>query len=235
MRLRLLVAVTGVRGTLRSVRTLTLAILIVLVAACSGDADDPASPLSSVTPTEVTSQWLEAVADGSSEALASLVEPVGLAVLAGVENSVSSAELAGLLEGGFDGELAAGYWSTFRGDFSAIRGGSLQSLTVGEESTIPGIDGYTTVAVSFEDAIGQVVLRQTDSSWQVDMVATVGPALIGPLGDYLESAMGGAHAAAIAAAYTSAVIPALDAAIALDGSNADLVFGTEYLRQLAAG
>ena len=66
----------------------------------------------------------------------------------------------------------------------------------------------------------------------VSMIATVGPALVGALGDYLNSAMDGENAESIAAAYRSGVLPALELAMKLDPGNADLVFETEYIRQL---
>jgi hypothetical protein len=67
----------------------------------------------------------------------------------------------------------------------------------------------------------------------VDFPATVGPALIGPLGQYLASAASGDNAGSIAAAYRDFVTPGLDAALDLDPANTRLQFEAEYIRQLA--
>ncbi len=207
--------------------------LALLTAACSGEANTPVESTPGVTPTVVVTQWLEAVVAVDVDALADLVEPIGLAVLAGVENSVSSDELVGLLNGGFEGDLATGYWTTFRDDFAAIRGGSLESLVVVDESQIDGMPSHVAVGVSLNETMGRVIVRQTDAGWRVDLTATVGPALVGPLGDYLLSALSGENAVAIADAYRAAIVPALDVAVILDQANSDLIFGTEYLRQLS--
>ena len=165
--------------------------------------------------------------------LGDLVEPQGAAVLAGVENTLRSAELAGLLNGGFSGDLAGGYWRAFRVDFEAIRGVAINSLSVGEGVEIAGNDGFVAVELISDRATGRVVVKETDAgAWQVDMVATVGPALVGRLGAYLADALEGGHAATIRDAFASAVVPGLDAAVALDPANTDLVFEAEFLRSL---
>ena len=213
-------------------KLLFLIVVALLAAACSGETEEPVVT-ATAAPGAVVAQWLDAVVAGDTDALATLVEPDGLAVLAGVENNVSSDELVALLNGGFEGDLAAGYWTAFRDDFAAIRGGSLESLTVGDESPIEGISNYLAVAIAMDETVGRVIVRRSDTGWRVDLVATVGPALVRPLGDYLLGALNGDNAVVIADAYRSAIVPGLDAAIALDESNSDLVFGTEYLRQLS--
>ena len=88
--------------------------------------------------------------------------------------------------------------------------------------------------ISIDDTTGRIILRLTDEGWKVDFAATIGPALVGPLGEYLESALAGEHAVAIADAYRSAVVPALTAVAALELDNSILVFETEYIRQLVS-
>jgi hypothetical protein len=217
------------------VKTTLLLILALLTTACSSDPAEQTVSEPLQAPVTVTDLWLDAVVAADADALADLVEPVGLAVVAGVENSVSSNEMVGLVNGGFAGDLATGYWTTFRDDFSAIRGGSLDRLVVGEETPIPGAPNYTSVVVSLDDTTGLVILRRTESDWRVDLAATVGPALVGQLGAYLESALSGDNAIPIADAYRDAIIPALDAVVMLDESNSDLVFGNEFMRQLVEG
>ena len=181
----------------------------------------------------VASSWLDAVDAVDLETLNMTVEPVGLVVLAGVENGLEFDAVVALLDRGFDGEMAEGYWRSFRGDFEAIRGASLADLVVGSEDDASRQAGFTAVDVSGETGIGRIGLRRDDVGvWQVDMVATVGPALIGPLGRYLNSALAGDNAEAIIAAFRTGVLPGLEFAVALDPDNSDLVFETEYIRDL---
>lgn len=212
-----------------------LVIVILAVAACTGT--DPAEPGPSFVPADpaaVVDRWLQAVAGGDTTEIDLTVEPTGLAVLAGVENGLRSAELAALLESGFSPELATDYWTRFRRDFEAIRGASLGTLSVGEERPIAGNSDFVSVAVSSTDASGAVLLRRVDvePGWRVDIVATAGIAFVGPLGEYLDSALGGDHAELIAGAYREGVLPGLEAAVAVDTDNANLAFETEYIRQL---
>lgn len=206
---------------------------MIVLAACSGEQATPTTSVPNQDPVAITGQWLRAVADVDTDTLAAIVEPVGLAVIAGVENDLRSDELIALLGGPLDADLAESYWKAFRDDFEAIRGVPVAALIVGVESPIEGVTAFTAVEVSSEETAGRVVVRRADNSgWQIDMTATVGPALVGPLGEYLLSALDGAHAAAISAAYRTGIVPALDAAIVLDPQNADLVFETEFIRQL---
>lgn len=178
--------------------------------------------------------WLDAVAAADVDRIERLVEPVGLAVVAAVENNLRSDELAGLLADGFSPDLAAEYWAGFRDDFGAIRGSSLSELEIGNEISIPDTSEYAAVEIAAGETTGRVILRSTEQGWQVDFAATVGPALVGPLGEYLEGALTGEHATPIGDAYRFAVVPALAAAATLDQENSVLVFETEYIRQLVS-
>lgn len=202
-----------------------------LVAAAGCSTAEPAPPPVTVAPTAVVDDWLAAVAGSDVEALEELVEPIGIAVLAGVENQVRSDEMVALVEVGLQGDLSRGYWQSFRDDVMAIRGVSIDEISVDGELTEDLGSGFAGVEVSGADANGVVfVKRSNELGWQVDMIATVGSRLVGPLTDYLESALAGANADAIAEAYRVAVVPGLDAAIALDPDNPDLVFGAEAIR-----
>ena len=204
---------------------------IVLVAVGCSNAE-PTSTEATSTPVEVTADWLSAVAAVDEGALEALVEPVGLVVVAAVENQLRSDETVALLEAGTLGAAGDGYWRSFRDDFEAIRGVAVDSLSVGYERDEDLGPDYAAVAVSIPDSDGIVVLQRSEGEWQVDMVGSLGPALVDTLGSYLESALGGSNATAIAEAYRVAVIPGLDAAIAIEPTNSGLVFGTEHIRQL---
>jgi hypothetical protein len=184
-------------------------------------------------PVVVVEQWLAAVAVSDAEELDRLVEPVGLAVVAGIENGLRSDELVTLLDSGFSPALAIGYWGSFRNDFEAIRDLSLTALFVGEERGIAGQSDFVAVEIASPEAAGLIILRRSGTpGWQVDMAATVGPALIGPLTNYLDSALAGPNASLIGEAYREGILPGLDAAVGVDPENSDLAFEAEYIRQL---
>ena len=153
-------------------------------------------------------------------------------MIAGVESNLRSGELAALLESGIPSDLRDEYWSQFRDDFASFSGTALADLTVGESEALT-VPNFTSVALNGDQGSGRVILRQLDTGWQVDFPATVGPSLIGPLGQYLAAAVDGDNAEIIAAAYRDYVTPGLDAALSLDPSNTRLQFEAEYIRQLA--
>lgn len=209
-------------------RFLLIAALLT-VAGCS--TAEPAPPPVTAAPATVVDYWLTAVAGSDVEALEELVEPIGLVVLAGAENQVRSDEMAALLDVGLRGDLSRGYWQSFRDDVIAIRGVAIEEISVAGEATKELGIGFAGVEVAAADANGVVFVKRSEEvGWQVDMIATVGSRLVGPLADYLESALVGENADTIAEAYRVAVVPGLDAAIALDPDSADLVFGAEAIR-----
>lgn len=208
---------------------------MIAASACSGGNPEVSTTTTTPggEPVAVVERWLDAIAASDTETLERLVEPVGLAVLAGVENGLRSDELVALLDTGFGPELSIQYWGSFRRDFEAIRDLSLTSLSVGDENAIAGEPDAVAVEVSSPEGAGLVILRRSVvGEWQVDTAATMGPALIGPLADYLLSALDGANSEAIVAAYREGVIPGLDAAVGADPENTDLAFETEFIRQL---
>ena len=214
-------------------RSLIAAILFLLLAGCAS-ADEGEPPAPSLSPVAATQAWLDALASEDYTAMEELVEPTGLAVVAAVENNLRSDELAGLLESGFTDELHTQYWRGFNESLEAFRDEPLTAVTVGEEIGLAGMVGHTAVVLETDRAVGNVILLETPDGWKVDFVATVGPALMGPLGEYLAAAITGDHAAVIRTAYRDAVVPGLEAALALDQDNNALVFEAEYIRQLAS-
>ncbi len=208
-----------------------LVALTFALAACSGGGTDETAPATQGDPVEVADDWLAAVSSLDTAALADLVQPDGLAVLAAVESNLRSDELVALLESGMSEGLRAQYWSQFRDDFARFSGTDLAALEPGDVTTLT--TGYAAVALVGPDSAGYVILRQDEGRWQVDFPATIGPSLVGPLGEYLASAAAGDSGARIAAAFGDYVAPGLDAALALDDSNTRLEFEAEYIRQLA--
>ena len=168
-----------------------LMLVVVLLAACRGGTAETTVAASDLEPPQVVSGWLDALAGPDVAALEPLVEPVGLAVVAAVENDLRSDELVGLLTQGLSVDLATQYWTAFRDDFGAIHGEPISTVKVGELIPVPDRDDYVAVAIATATSSGQIVLRHTDTGWQIDFAATVGPALVGPLGEYLDSAISG--------------------------------------------
>lgn len=213
----------------------SLILIALLVAACSTPEPEPVIVPGADTPEEAATTWLDAVVSVDTAELSRIVEPTGLAVLIGVENALRSDELVAVLDAGLEADSAEQYWMSFRDDFEAIRGFAVADLSVVPGSEISTSDGFAVLAVQSDSGPGQIVLRLGEGvGWQVDLAATVGPALVSRLGDYLNSALSGENADTIAAAYRSGIVPGLDIAAELDPTNSDLVFGAEYIRQLVA-
>ncbi len=210
--------------------------LVVLLAACSDSEPPDTGAIDLPEPTAVVGQWLDAIGEVDVSRLELLVEPTGLALLAGVENRIRSAEMASLLDSGVTGQLAQGYWQSFRDEFEVFRSVPVESIVVGEVRPIASTPNHVAVEVSNEEQTALVVLRDNAPlGWQVDVIATFGSGLVGQLREYLESAVAGEYGLTIAEAYSFAVVPGLDAAIALNPNDALLVFETEFIRQLVAG
>jgi hypothetical protein len=210
-------------------------LIALLVAACSTPEPEPVIAPGAETPEEAAAAWLNAVDTVDTVELSRIVEPTGLAVLIGVENALRSDELVAVLDAGLEAETTGQYWTSFRDDFEAIRGIAVSDLSVVPGAATPAGDGFAVVTVQSDDGAGEIVLRNDEGvGWRVDLAATVGPALVSRLGDYLDSALAGDNADAIAAAYRSGIVPGLNLAAELNPTNSDLVFGAEYIRQLAA-
>jgi len=216
------------------VRCAGVLLSVLLVAGCSGDSSVPESTQPEATPVEIVDQWLEAMSVGDFASAESFVEPVGVAVIAAVESNLRSDELVGLLEGGFPADLRDDYWNGFRSGFETFSGADFDRIVVGTAESVAGTSAFISVGLSAENMTGQVILRGTESGWLIDMAATVGPALIGPLGEYLDAAIGGENAAEIGTAFNDGIVPGLEAAVAQDPARTALSFETEYIRQLAA-
>ena len=212
---------------------------MLVVAACSNGEPSEPSQTTSASPAEVVAQWLDSVAAVDPDRLETVVEPVGLAVLAGVENQVRSDEFVALLDAGLAGEMSAAYWRSFRDDFESIRGFEVGEITVGQELPDSLGPDHVAVQISVGEQDSVVLLRKSpEAGWLVDMIATLGSGVVVPLRQYLQSASSGAHAEAIGDAYlfTNRVICCYpDAAAMLDPDNALLVFETEFIRQEVSG
>jgi len=222
-------------GPMRRIATFVL--LAAMVAACSGGGEvDTTVAVTATDPVAAVRQWIDALAAARYVEALALVEPAGLAVVVAVENSLDPDQLATLLADGIPTDLAASYWSSFIESFAAFRKLPLGSVTEGEATEFD-IEGVTFAAVTIEagEGSGEVIARRRDDgTWRVDMAATVGPGLSSTIADDLPAGLEGSGGDTVAAAYETAVVPGLSAALDQDPSNRELVFDIEYIVQLLA-
>lgn len=218
-------------------RMLILSVLLVVTASCTnGGETETTVAVTARQPGAAVQQWIDALGAGRDTEAHTLVEPAGLAVVIAVENRLEPDQLATLLTDGIPASLRASYWASFADSFATFRGMALSAVTVGEAATfdIEGI-AFAAVTIRAGDGSGEVITRGAeDGTWQVDMVATVGPGLASAIADDLPAGLESDGGDAIAAAYHAAVIPGLSAALARDASNRSLVFDIEYIVQLLA-
>ncbi len=139
-----------------------------------------------------------------------------LIVLA-AENAMPTEELATLLRRGATEASAARYLAGFSDALRARYGGSLAAVTVDGFTQLGG--KYAAVAVTGDGAATIIARKSPDGLWQVDLVGTLGPALISQIGDLLDAAGADSDGATVRDAYRINVVPALEAAAAHDPEN----------------
>lgn len=162
-----------------------------VVVACSAPSSDGLAVASSLpaTPSELTFQFFEMLADGQYRSLADLVVDDHIPLLSLSEVDRLEDVVAALAD---ESEASANYWESFAAGVAALGGGELASMQiVGEEQR--SVDGQTFVAVEVHLSGGgngtrRLVVREEDG-WKVDPLATFSPAvasrLLGAVGDLL--------------------------------------------------
>ncbi len=205
-------------ATMRRFWTILTAVTLVL-GACGGDQvdDEVTTTALAAFPTAAVRDWLDAVSSGDLGDIAAAVEETSAAILISIENGYSVEELAGLLDGGLPEGVATSYWATFADAFAEFRGLEPSSLVVGDFRALEAESGeYAAVEVVSADATSEVITRRDETGrWQVDMVATFGPALVRRLRTTLDAAGDDPAGAAVRAGYSRVVIPGLTAAMEL--------------------
>lgn len=209
--------------------------LLLIVAACSSPETATTDTLPVSPPAAVVAQWIEALDTGDVATIGSIVETQGVAVAAAVENGLDARQLDALLKDGMPEGLATDYWRSFTNGFATFRGLPIGTTTVRAQTPLSaaGVD-FTAVDVSSGEGEGEVIVRLVDGRWRVDLIATVGSALVGPLGSYLFGVVEGPDAAGVVGAYKSYVVPALTAASARHPEDRRLEFELEFIVQLIA-
>lgn len=195
-------------------RSIVLAILLV-VAACGDGGADTTGP--SQFPTGSVRSWFDSLDAGDMLAAEQLTFPESLLVVLAAENAMPIEELAPLLRRGATEESAARYLTSFSDALRARYGGSLAAVSIDGFTQLG--DKYAAVAVTGEGNATIVTRKNPDGVWQVDLVGTLGPALIGQIGDLLHGAGEDADGDTVRETYRIDVLPALEAAAAQDPAN----------------
>ena len=194
----------------------SIALLILLVVAACGDGDaDTTGP--SQFPTGSVRSWFDSLDAGDMLAAEQLTFPESMLVVLAAENAMPIEELAPLLRLGATEESAARYLTRFADALRARYGGRLSTVSVDGFTQLG--DNYAAVAVTGEGSATIITRRNPDGVWQVDLVGTLGPALIGQIGDLLHGAGDDADGHTVRETYRIDVLPALEAAAARDPAN----------------
>ncbi len=189
--------------------------LALLVVAC-GQGEEPTTSTAETPefgPRDVVSGWIDAVIASDAETLADLVEPVGLVILAAIENGFSEEEIVALLEDGAPLELIEDYWTSFRGGFADFASVPLQSITVGRfDEFMLGEDRYAGIVITSGEGVTLVMTSRRGEDWRLDLIGSFGPAFAAQLRRMLINLSDSPAGEKIRDAYRSDVLPGLLAA-----------------------
>lgn len=193
-------------------------VLLLAAAACGGDAADTTEP--SQFPTGSVRSWFDALEAGNTEDALELTYDTSMLVILSAENALDPGQVGSLLRRGATEESSAEYIGSFGSALRDRYGSSLSAVSVDGFTGIG--EHYAAVEVTGEGG-ATIMLRQTaEGLWQVDLVGTVGPALIGQLRSLLESAGDGEDGDTIRDAFRDDVVPSLEAAADHDPQNLTL-------------
>lgn len=200
-------------------RPLVIALILVLVtAACGGGDADTTEP--SQFPTGSVRSWLDALhANDTGGALELTYEPSMLVVLA-AENAMTADEAAPLWRRGATPESSQRYLGSFAQALQERYGSDLAGITVDGFTQLG--ETYAAVTVTGVGTASIVARRAPGGLWQIDLVATVGPALISQIRMLLEDLEDGPNADTIREVFQSDVLPALRAAALNEPENLGL-------------
>lgn len=206
-------------------------VLFLVATACGGGDSDADSTLPTFPPV-VVNDWLIGVSDGDAAAVTAAVYQESLTLVIAVENSLDAPQTATMLEDGLDPAFAASYWQSFRDEFSQFSGGNLETLEVGRYEILAVDDiAFAAVEVSGREDRSEVMTRSDDSvGWQVDMLATVGPAFAAQLRRLAEELPPGVAGDRVREALRFSALPALRAAATRDPGNRILTADIERLQ-----
>lgn len=192
-----------------------LAVFALFGAGCGAGGTTTTEP--SQFPTGSVRSWLNSLEAGDSAAALELTFEESMLVVLAAENDMPAEVIGPLLRRGATEESAAAYISEFTEALRTRYGGSLADVTVDGFEQLDGI--YAAVTVTGDSGASIITRRAPGGLWQIDLVGTLGPALITQLRDLLESAPADEDGNTIRAVYESGVVPSLEAASASDPEN----------------
>lgn len=198
------------------------------VAACGGGGVTTTEP--SQFPTGSVRSWFDSFDAGDIAAAEQLTYPESMLIVLAAENSLPAVELAPLLRRGATDESAVRYLTDFSDALRARYGGSLAAVTVDGFRQLG--ENYAAVAVTGAGEATIVTRRSPEGLWQVDLVGTLGPALIVQIGDLLATAGDGPDADTVRDVFRMDVLPALDAAALHDPENLSLAAEIRELKSI---
>lgn len=192
-------------------------VLALLTAGCGSSGDD-----TEASPPSVVAGWAEAVEVRDFDAATASVFEPSLVIVMAAENSLPAPDVAMMLKGGVTPAAAAAYWSSFREGFGAFAGRPISTLNVGSSNEFEaGGMPWALVAVSVQEESSAPTFTRDADGWAVDLVATLAPGFVEPLGTYLTSLPDDDDGATIRDAYEAVVVPAMWAAIDAGGHGDD--------------
>jgi hypothetical protein len=205
--------------------------ILLVATACGGGDSDADSTLPSFPPV-VVNDWLVAVAEGDADAMTATVYQESLTLVIAIENGLDAPQTATMLEDGLDPAYAVSYWQSFRDEFAQFSGGSLEMLEVGRYEILAVDDiAFASVEVGGAEERTEMMTRSDDAlGWQVDMLATVGPAFAAQLRRLAEELPAGPAGDRVRAALRASALPALRAAATRDPGNRILTADIERLQ-----
>ncbi len=212
-------------------------LLLGVLGACGDDGATtttaPPTPLAGeATPAAAAEAWFAAVGEGRAGDASRLVVADQLAILVAIENGLGEEDLAAMLEAGVPGDAQAQYWESFAASFAEFAGDPIENLQAGLVAEF-AVDGrnFAAVRVGLAPGAGSTgfVTAEAGGRWQVDLLATVAPALGGQLRTLATGLDTGAGADAVREALAGQV-PSLRAAIEQPQPDAD----DAVLRELEA-
>ena len=194
---------------------LALTIIAVGLAGCGDDGGGTTEP--SQFPTGSVRSWFDALQAGDAAAALELTHRQSMLIVIAVENGLADAELGPLLRRGVTDESAAEYIADFAAALQASYAENLEDVSVDDFSTVG--ETYAAVGVTGDGPAWIITRRAPGGLWQVDLVGTLGPALIAQLRELLEGVGDSDDADSIRKAFRDDVMPALEAAAAVDPEN----------------
>ena len=151
-------------------------------------------------------------------------------VIVGAENAVPTGELAALLRRGVTTQSAEAYLADFATALRERLSSSLSDVSVDGFSQIG--DSFAAVTVTGDGEATIVTRRSADGVWQVDLVGTLGPALIAQIRSLLDAAEDGDDddRSTIRQTFEMDIIPSLEARAAHDPANLTLASELRVLK-----